>query len=144
MQTFFDLSPPWYNSPTSVVWLEQPLHKVFKSKAPPERTLFFANNLFWLIRSIILILWVLQKINCWISIWWARVNFDISTFHLLPAHVFSSISETIHVNPLITTIKKNKIVSLLFNVGLNIFTTFHLPYSLSHLYIFVVIFIHFN
>ena len=101
-------------------------------------------NLFWLIRSIILILWVLQKINCWILIWWARVNFDTSTFHLLLAHVFSSISETIHVNPLITTIKKNKIVSLLFNVGLNIFTTFHLPYSLSHLYIYVITLIHFN
>ena len=40
------------------------------------------------------------------------------------AHVSSPISETIHFSPLITTIKKNKIVSLLFNVGLNIFTNF--------------------
>ena len=45
MQTFSDLSPPGYNSPTSVVWLEQPLHKVFKPKAPPERTPFLAKNL---------------------------------------------------------------------------------------------------
>ena len=45
-----------------------------------------------------------------------------STLHLPLAHVSSPISETIHVSPLITTIKKNKIVSLLFNVGLNIFT----------------------
>ena len=59
-------------------------------------------------------------------------------------HVSSPISETIHVSPLIITIKKNKIVSLLFNVGLNIFTTSHLPYSLPHLYIYVITFIHFN
>ena len=47
---------------------------------------------------------------------------DTSTLHLPLTHVSSLISETIHVSPLITTIKKNKIVSLLFNVGLNIFT----------------------
>ena len=38
------------------------------------------------------------------------------------AHVFDLISESIHISPLITTIKKNKIISLIFNVGLNIFT----------------------
>ena len=37
-------------------------------------------------------------------------------------HVSSLIFESIHISPLIATIKKNKIVSLLFNVGLKIFT----------------------
>ena len=54
------------------------------------------------------------------------------SLHLPLTHVSNPISETIHVSPLITTIKKNKIVSLIFNVGLNIFTTPHLPYSLPH------------
>ena len=62
---------------------------------------------------------------------WFISIFDTSTLHLPLVHVSSPISETIHVSPL-TTIKKNKIVSLLFNVGLNIFTTPHLPYSLPH------------
>ena len=115
MQTFSDLSPQGYNSPTSFVWLEWPLHKVFKPKVPPKRSPFLAKNF-----SI------------------------ISTLHLSLAHVSSPISETIHVNPLITTIKKNKIVSLLFNVRLNIFTNSHLPYSLPYLYIYVITFIHFN
>ena len=53
-----------------------------------------------------------------------------SIIHLPLGHVSSPISETIHVNPLITTIKKNKIVSLL--------------YLLIYLYIYVVTFIHFN
>ena len=44
------------------------------------------------------------------------------TLHLLLDHVSSLISETIHGNSLITTIKKNKIVYLIFNVKLNIFT----------------------
>ena len=70
--------------------------------------------------------------------------FYTSTLHLPLAHVSSPISETIYVSPLITTIKKNKIVSLIFNVGLNIFTTSHLPYSLSYLYIYIVTIIHFN
>ena len=48
--------------------------------------------------------------------------FDTSTLHLPLTHVFSPIYQTIHFNPLITTNKKNKIVSLLFNVELNIFT----------------------
>ena len=37
-------------------------------------------------------------------------------------NISSSQIATIHISLLITTIKKNKIVSLLFNVGLNIFT----------------------
>ena len=49
-------------------------------------------------------------------------NFDTSTLHLPLALLSIPISETIHFSPLITTIKKNKIVSLLFNVGLTIFT----------------------
>ena len=44
-----------------------------------------------------------------------------STPHLPLAHVSNPIFETIHVSPLIITVKKNKIVSLFFNVGLNIF-----------------------
>ena len=72
---FSNLSSPGYNNPTSVVWLEQLLHKVFKPKAPLKRTPF------------------------------------TFTLHLPLAHVSSSISETIHFSPLITTIKKNKIVS---------------------------------
>ena len=39
------LVSPKIHSPTSVVWLEQPLHKVFKPKTPPERTPFLAKNL---------------------------------------------------------------------------------------------------
>ena len=119
MQTFSDLSPPGYNSPTSVIWLKQLLHKVFKPKTPPERTPFLANNLF-------------------ISI------FDTSTLYLPLAHVSSPIFETIHISLLITTIKKNKIVSLIFNIGLNFSLTPHLPYSLPHLYIYVITLIHFN
>ena len=38
-----------------------------------------------------------------------------STLHLPLAHVSNLISEIIHVSPLITTIKKNNIVSLIFN-----------------------------
>ena len=45
MQTFSGLSPSGYNSSTNVVWLEQPLHKVFKPKIPPEKTPFLAKNL---------------------------------------------------------------------------------------------------
>jgi len=50
VQTFFDLSLLEYNNPTNVVWVEQPLHKVFnpkafKPKALPKRTPFFATNL---------------------------------------------------------------------------------------------------
>ena len=55
---------------------------------------------------------------------------DTSILHLPLAHVSSPISETIHVSSLITTIKKNKIVSLFFNVGLNNFTN-----SLSSIFI---------
>ena len=48
--------------------------------------------------------------------------------HLLPSpplvHVSSLISKSIHISPLITTVKKNKIVSLFFNVRLNIFINF--------------------
>ena len=44
------------------------------------------------------------------------------------ADVFSPISESIHINPLITTIKKNKRVALLLNVRLNISLTLCLPY----------------
>ena len=56
MQIFFDLFLPRYNSPTNVVWLEQPLYKVFKSKTPPERTHFFAKNLsiFLLFRMLVI------------------------------------------------------------------------------------------
>ena len=43
-------------------------------------------------------------------------------------HISSLISESIHISPLIITIKKNKIVSLLFNVGLNILLISYLPY----------------
>ena len=39
------LVSPMIQQPTSVVWLEQPLHKVLKPKAPPERTPFLAKNL---------------------------------------------------------------------------------------------------
>ena len=53
---------------------------------------------------------------------WFISIFDTSTLYLPFAHVSNLISETIHVNLLITTIKKNKIVSLIFNVELNIFT----------------------
>ena len=45
--------------------------------------------------------------------------FDTSTLHLPLAHVSNLISETIHVSPLITTIKKNNIVSLLFNANVS-------------------------
>ena len=38
------------------------------------------------------------------------------------AHISNPISESIHISPLITTIKKNKIVNFLFNIRLNIFT----------------------
>ena len=63
---------------------------------------------------------------------------------LIPlTHVSSPISETIHISPLITTIKKNKIVSLLFSVGLTFSLIPHLPYSLPYLYIYVISFIHF-
>ena len=44
------------------------------------------------------------------------------TVHLSLVYVSNSISESIYINPLITTIKKNKIIPLLFNMGLNIFT----------------------
>ena len=67
-----------------------------------------------------------------------------STLYLLLAHASSPISKSIHISPLITTIKKNKIVSLFFNVGLNIFITLHIPYSFPYLYIYVITFIHFN
>ena len=56
------------------------------------------------------------------KIGWFISIFYTSTLHLPLAHESSLISESIHISPLITTIKKNKIVSLLFNVGLNIFT----------------------
>ena len=46
--------------------------------------------------------------------------FDIYSLHLPIAHVSNPLSESIHINPLITTIKKYKTISLLFNVGLNI------------------------
>jgi len=39
-----------------------------------------------------------------------------STFHLSLAYVSNPISETVHISLLITTIKKNKIVTFLFNV----------------------------
>ena len=55
-------------------------------------------------------------------------TFDTSSLYLPLAHVFSPISESIHISPLINTIKKNKIASLLFNVGLNISLTPYLPY----------------
>ena len=45
-----------------------------------------------------------------------------SSLHFPIAHVSSSIFEIIHINPLIITIKRNKINSLIFYVGLNIFT----------------------
>ena len=48
--------------------------------------------------------------------------FDTSTLHLSFVHVSNPISDSIHISPLITTIKRNKIVSLIFNVRLNIFT----------------------
>ena len=53
-------------------------------------------------------------------------HFDFWYLHHSPplAQVSSQISETIYVSPLTTAIKKNKIASLLFNVGLNIFTNF--------------------
>ena len=66
------------------------------------------------------------------------------TVHLSLVYVSNSISESIYINPLITTIKKNKIISLLFNVGLTISLTFYLPYSFSYIYIYVITFIHFN
>ena len=51
---------------------------------------------------------------------------------LLPSppfgHISSPISESIHISPLIVTIKKNKIVSLLFNLGLSILLISYLPY----------------
>ena len=53
---------------------------------------------------------------------WFISNFDTFTLHLSLAHISNPISETIHFSPLITTIKNNKIVSLLFNMGLTIFT----------------------
>ena len=55
---------------------------------------------------------------------WRFQNFDTSTLHLPLVYVSSPISKTIHVSPLITTIKNNKIVFLIFNVELNIFTNF--------------------
>ena len=67
------------------------------------------------------------------------------TLHLLLAHVSSPISKIIHINSLISTIKKNKIISLLFNVGLNNFTNFLSSiFTFTSFYIYVVIFIHFN
>ena len=47
-----------------------------------------------------------------------------STVHLSLVYISNPISESIPINLLITTIKKNKIIPLLFNVGLNIFTNF--------------------
>ena len=83
------------------------------------------------------------------ELWSRRIQEANSFPFLIPlpftsplAHVSSPIVETIHVSPLITTIEKNKIVSLLFNVELNIFT--NSLSSLPHLYIYVVTFIHFN
>ena len=49
---------------------------------------------------------------------------DTSSLHLSFAYVSSPISESIYISPLIATIKKNKIISLIFNVRLNIFTNF--------------------
>ena len=64
-----------------------------------------------------------ESLYFFLCVYWSYIsNFDTSTLHLPLTHVFSPISETIHFNPLITTIKKNKIVSLIFNVGLTIFT----------------------
>ena len=80
------------------------------------------------------------KINCWIFIF----IFDTSTLHLPLVYVFSPISKTIHVSPLIIIIKKNKKISLIFNVGLNIFINspsfIFTPTSLHY----IVTFIHFN
>ena len=67
------------------------------------------------------------------------------TLHLLLAHVSSPISKIIHINSLISTIKKNKIISLLFNVGLNNFSnSLSSIFTFTSFYIYVVIFIHFN
>ena len=67
------------------------------------------------------------------------------TLHLLLAHVSSPISKIIHINSLISTIKKNKIISLFFNVGLNNFTnSLSSIFTFTSFYIYVVIFIHFN
>ena len=43
-------------------------------------------------------------------------------------NVSSPIYALVHINPLITKIKNNKRVSLIFNVGLNIPLTPYLPY----------------
>ena len=43
-------------------------------------------------------------------------------------NIFNSIFATIHISPLITIIKKNKRVSLIFNVELNILLTPYLLY----------------
>ena len=43
-------------------------------------------------------------------------------------NVSNSISKSIHISPLITTIKKNKRVTFLFNVGLNIPLTPYISY----------------
>ena len=67
------------------------------------------------------------------------INGDTSTLHLPLAHISSPIFETIHVSILITTIKKNKIVSLLFNVGLNIFINSPSSILTPTFYIYVVI-----
>ena len=76
-------------------------------------------------------------------VWFISI-FDTSTLHLPLAHVSSPISETIHVSPLITTIKKNKKVSLLFIVRLNIFHNSSSSIFTPHLYIYFITFTHFN
>ena len=49
----------------------------------------------------------------------ANIIFDTSSSHLFLRHVSSSISELIYISSLITTIKTNKIVSLLLEKLLN-------------------------
>lgn len=67
-----------------------------------------------------------------------------SSLHLSFAHISSLISSSIHFSPLITTLKNNKRVSLLFNEELNISLIPYLLYYLPYLYIYIIIFIHFN
>ena len=96
MQTFSDLSLSKYNSPTNVVWLEQLLYKVFKSKAPPEKIPLFAKNLLF---------FLLYKSNC---ISWCK-KFSICTSKTYFFYFTLPFLQNTHINLSIIHIYLNKI-----------------------------------
>ena len=96
MQTFSDLSLSKYNSPTNVVWLEQLLYKVFKSKAPPEKIPLFAKNLLF---------FLLYKSNC-IS-WCKKVSICTSKTYFF--YFTLPFLQNTHINLSIIHIYLNKI-----------------------------------